>query len=206
MFTLSAPWLSNTENLAACRTLCELSEESGVGEVVVFEWVQWLLANVRPPDAYVREEARRMAMPKGPQKGTGGAQKAQAKAARAVTTVIHSGPVVQLKTASFQAHAARVRSAKAAAAAYEDVKAMDGRVGRAQHNIMAFRVKTDAGKLVAGHDDDGERDAGKDLAQLLGQRGEESTIVVVSCWLPKSKVANRFRTIVMCASDLLEQQ
>ena len=57
----------------------------------------------------------------------------------------------------------------------------DKKVGKASHNMFAYRFMHD-GITVSDNDDDGEKGSGTKIASLLQMSGVENVIVVVSRW------------------------
>lgn len=57
----------------------------------------------------------------------------------------------------------------------------DKKVGKASHNMFAYRFMHD-GIMVSDNDDDGEKGSGTKIASLLQMSGVENVIVVVSRW------------------------
>lgn len=108
----------------------------------------------------------------------------------------------------FVAHVAKVHSV----AEVERVQAQlmrIGKVARATHNIMAYRLKcirNGVEVLVADNDDDGEHAAGSNLARLLDLRGVTNVVVVVSRWYGGIQLGpDRFKHINKCAQLTLAQ-
>eukprot|EP00457_Paulinella_chromatophora_P003856 gb/GEZN01003864.1/.p1 GENE.gb/GEZN01003864.1/~~gb/GEZN01003864.1/.p1 ORF type:complete len:650 (+),score=163.69 gb/GEZN01003864.1/:127-2076(+) len=123
---------------------------------------------------------------------------------------IHSG--VQFTPAGsknkFQGHVALVQDAAQADWVLDQLqKKRDSPYGRPSHLIAAWRVTAigaDKGVLEEGHDDDGDRDCGKDLATLLSVKDTRNVIVMVSVWISQKGDGRRFKHIVKAGSDQLE--
>lgn len=137
--------------------------------------------------------------------GTHAAQAAQAESDE-VWSIIQSGSPFTEKKSVFQAHVAPIRS-------LEDVERVmatlltNGKIARATHNIMAYRIAvTDKDTVLQDYDDDGESAAGGRLLKLLALVGAENVVVVVSRWFGGVLLGPaRFTHINNAARQLLDE-
>lgn len=80
--------------------------------------------------------------------------------------------------------------------------ATDKKVGKATHNITAWRIRGENGVQFQDCDDDGEDAAGGRLLHLLELMGAWNVMVVVSRWYGGVKLGpDRFRLINQAARD-----
>ncbi|KAL8769422.1 MAG: hypothetical protein Q9209_004650 [Squamulea sp. 1 TL-2023] len=111
------------------------------------------------------------------------------------------------KKSIFLARACTIQSTLEAQAAISHLLSTDKRVGKATHNISAYRVRT----LVNGHevihqdcDDDGEDAAGGRLLKLMQMMDVWNVLVVVSRWYGGVKLGPaRFGIINAAAREAL---
>ncbi|PNH10122.1 Protein IMPACT-B [Tetrabaena socialis] len=200
----------------------------GAGEVVLYNWVEWL-----------REQELLWSAPAGPtaagatprggggagvdEGGEGGGGSTSRRAA-AVKEAAREQEVLELlqalrvssgqahveKKSTFQAHVAPVAS-------FDEVRAvMDallsiGKIRVATHNIMAYRIHVPAagggaGSFTQDYDDDGETAAGGRLLHLLQAADVRNVVVVVSRWYGGVKMGPaRFTVINNTARVQLER-
>ena len=119
------------------------------------------------------------------------------------TPVFSSGEPFEDRRSVFQAHVAAVHSVAEAQAGIAWLKE-DKKIGRATHNIVAYRI-TAGGRILQDNDDDGETAAGSRLAHLLEVLGVENVVVVVSRWYGGIQLGpDRFKHINSVARKALE--
>lgn len=119
---------------------------------------------------------------------------------------IFSGTPLTDRKSTFQAHVASPVLNK------EQVKAIlrklkeNSKIGRATHNIYAYRIN-DGRVVVQDCEDDGEHQAGGRLAHLLTMMEANNVLVVVSRWYGGIHLGtDRFKHINNVARMLLEQR
>lgn len=122
---------------------------------------------------------------------------------RLAQRMVHTQQPVVVSKSTFVAHACACETT-------DDVEGFlelllnNRRIATATHNIMAFRVETPAGGLLADCDDNGEAGAGRQLLQLLTATKARNVCVVVSRWFGGTLLGpDRFKIIVNCARELL---
>lgn len=110
--------------------------------------------------------------------------------------------VVTEKKSVFIARAAAVSSVDEAKSFLAHLLATDKKVGKATHNITAWRIRGENGVQFQDCDDDGEDAAGGRLLHLLELMGAWNVMVVVSRWYGGVKLGpDRFRLINQAARD-----
>uniref|UniRef100_A0A7S4FB89 Impact N-terminal domain-containing protein n=1 Tax=Chrysotila carterae TaxID=13221 RepID=A0A7S4FB89_CHRCT len=121
--------------------------------------------------------------------------------------LVHGEPVTPPGKSTFQAHFARVSTANQVQWAIRRLLE-DRKVGRATHNIIAYRYfDAQRGVQVSDNDDDGENAAGGRLAALLELMDANNVLIIVSRWYGGIHLGpDRFKYISNCARALLESQ
>lgn len=110
--------------------------------------------------------------------------------------------VVTEKKSVFIARAATVSSVDQAKSFLHHLLTTDKKVGKATHNITAWRIRGENGVQFQDCDDDGEDAAGGRLLHLLELMGVWNIMVVVSRWYGGVKLGpDRFRLINQAARD-----
>eukprot|EP00912_Choanoflagellata_sp_UC4_P002358 UC4_evm3s1483 len=89
----------------------------------------------------------------------------------------HGEPLIDRKS-TFQAHLASVTSIQQVKDVQE-ILLSNGKIARATHNIMAYRIDLSDGQFAADCDDDGEDAAGGRLLHLLQLTDARNVIVVI---------------------------
>eukprot|EP01147_Barroeca_monosierra_P011316 gene11316-3353_t len=122
-----------------------------------------------------------------------------------VPHIDHGEPFTDRKS-TFQGHAARVFNTEEVAAVQRTLLS-NGKIARATHNIMAYRIRDD--KLDVWRqdcDDDGEHGAASRMLHLLQMTDARNVIVVVSRWYGGIHLGpDRFKHINNCTRDVLKQ-
>ncbi|KAI8068696.1 ribosomal protein S5 domain 2-type protein [Gongronella butleri] len=117
---------------------------------------------------------------------------------------IYSGDPLVDRKSTFVAHIAAVHNTDEIQAVM-DTLLSNNKIFRATHNMMAYRIKLDGGRVLQDSDDDGESAAGGRLLHLLQILQVENVMVVVSRWYGGIKLgADRFKDINNCARKALE--
>ena len=81
----------------------------------------------------------------------------------------------------------------------------DKAVAGATHNIYAYRIQKDDGKVIEGSVDDGEHGAGYQILKLLRDRGEVNVMTIVTRWFGSKHLGpRRFECIRVSAESALE--
>ncbi|KAG2444222.1 hypothetical protein HYH02_009160 [Chlamydomonas schloesseri] len=212
----------------------QLEEMFSPGEVVLYNWVEWL-----------KEQELLWSAPAGPGGASGGKGQVDAAAgeggeggsgtsrrAAAVKEAVREAEAVELlralkvtsgepyieKKSTFQAHVAPVRSFEEVAAVMDALLSIS-KIRAATHNIMAYRIHNPptaaaavagagggTGSFVQDYDDDGETAAGGRLLHLLQAADVRNVVVVVSRWFGGVLMGpGRFTAINNTARMLLEQ-
>ncbi|GAA5854852.1 hypothetical protein JCM8547_004095 [Rhodosporidiobolus lusitaniae] len=118
---------------------------------------------------------------------------------------VHSTETVTEKKSTFQGHAVRVRSVEEAVEALQHVLAVK-KVGKASHNILAYRLSSSSGKTEQGSDCNSEPPAGKNLLALLEKLDVEDVLLVVTRWYGGTPMGGqRFQVINTVGKMALEQ-
>lgn len=113
---------------------------------------------------------------------------------------ISSEPVTD-RGSTFIAYAREVHSEDEAYKKLSQLKT-DKRIGKASHNMVAFRIQNDNGTRVSDCDDDGETAAGGRMLHLLTVMDVWNIIVVVSRWFGGTHIGpDRFRHINSTTRD-----
>ncbi|CAK0782548.1 hypothetical protein CVIRNUC_005766 [Coccomyxa viridis] len=178
------------------------------GEVVLFELLAWLQeqeqywrAEDAPDESCVPEllcEHFNVPTPE--------ATAAQAPCCDEIWSIITSGSPFTEKKSVFQAHLAPVKSTDEVEKVITTLLT-NGKIQRATHNIMAYRIAVlDKETFLQDYDDDGESAAGGRLLRLLTLVGAENVVVVVSRWFGGVLLGPaRFTHINNAARQLLDQ-
>jgi hypothetical protein len=120
---------------------------------------------------------------------------------------LHHGDLLVCGKSKFQAHAARIQSKEQAEWVYRNLLE-DGKIGSANHNIVAYSFwDRDKQKLVKHTDTDREPGAGNQLAMLLEKNGAKDVFMMVSRWKPPDAPmlgADRHRNTCHVALSLLQ--
>lgn len=120
---------------------------------------------------------------------------------------IHGAPFT-VKKSTFQAHVCGGLTDASQVDAVMSALRRNGKVARATHNIMAYRIGPLPGTedvWAQDHDEDGENAAGKGLLHLLQVTRAANVCVVVSRWYGGIHLGpDRFKVISNVARDLLE--
>ncbi|KAI9027557.1 ribosomal protein S5 domain 2-type protein [Phycomyces nitens] len=112
-------------------------------------------------------------------------------------------PLVDRKSV-FVAHVATVYNASQVRAVVSKLLE-NKKIAKATHNIMAYRIVLDDGRVLQDNDDDGETAAGGRLMHLLQILDVQHAVVVVSRWFGGIMLgADRFKDINNCARKALE--
>ncbi|ODV88446.1 hypothetical protein CANCADRAFT_146512 [Tortispora caseinolytica NRRL Y-17796] len=112
-------------------------------------------------------------------------------------------PVVDRKS-TFLGFAVEVHSVEEVQQRLEVLK-LDKKVGRATHNMYAYRIKLSNGMMAQDCDDDGETAAGSRMLHLLSIMGVENVLVVVSRWFGGTLLGpDRFKDINVATRNALE--
>jgi len=237
---LSAEWLAEERVEGIIASLIDLYTQkrsnNGVGEVVLFECVEWLRENVVPPPLHRVDhgESEHLAQLLQKQelsdlKSTDSSSSCTDERSerepskrnladsdmtslslleqeRAALGIVSGDAFVDRKS-TFQAHVAPV-SNTAQVKLVMNVLLSDRKIARATHNIMAYRIVDDKrGVTISDNDEDGEEAAGGRLSHLLEVTNARNVIVVVSRWFGGILLGpDRFKHINNTARILLEAQ
>lgn len=135
------------------------------GQVVLFEWIDWLkefLESTYPEDAQSQSAAEPQA---------DGLQKMQSEPSIVATTTaaiedelldcpdIESGEAIIDRKSVFVAHVAPVTSVDQVDVVRRKLL-QNKKIAKATHNIMAYRIQLDSGTVAQDNDEDGETAAG----------------------------------------------
>ena len=180
----------NKADLIQASIISNLSEIFVPGNVVIYEWVEYIREFLEIECAclllHVDDESDFNA----------------AKLER--VEVYHSSVPYVEKKSIFIAHVARVYSLEDVSVAKLVISKYKN-VDKATHNIAAYRIF--GTKLLQDFDDDGETLAGKRLLRFLELSGADNVYVVVSRWYGGVQLGpRRFKIINDVASDLLKQK
>ena len=117
--------------------------------------------------------------------------------------IVHGTPFTEKKS-TFQAHLVTGVTDPNLVDVVMSALRRDGKVARATHNIMAYRIKLPNGTHAADHDEDGESAAGGRLLRLLHVTDATDVCVVVTRWYGGIHLGpDRFKHINNAARDLL---
>ncbi|KAI9275590.1 ribosomal protein S5 domain 2-type protein [Phascolomyces articulosus] len=185
------------------------------GEVILFEWINWLrdfLENEieKPDEDALCKQFKLQTLEEEQTKDEVPIEEYNTKEIRTnrisvVAPPIYTSPepIVDRKSV-FKAHVAEVHE-------QEQVRAVilklleDKKVAKATHNIMAYRIVQPDGHILQDNDDDGESAAGGRLGHLLQLTDVKNVVVVVSRWYGGIQLgADRFKHINNCARTALE--
>lgn len=181
--------------------------ESNVGEVVLFDCVEWIKENIGMANSNQQQEVRQ-SVPL----VTGSEDEIAEEnlALEGFDDIYHGEPLIDRKSV-FQAHVAPVHSVDDVMNVLATLKS-DRKISRATHNMYAYRIiipsTLPSGEPIhiADNDDDGEDAAGPKLAQLLSLMNAENVIVVVSRWYGGIQLGpDRFRHIANVARIAIEE-
>lgn len=203
-FTLYAPWLalSRVPEIAQSLLRQYLTHK---GDLVLFQWVEWLRENVQPSSSYTDPQIDlSLCRPKGTPKivAPPAAPPPQPKPQPVEVYKIVSGEPIVDGRSQFQAHACSIRKSSQVAGVLRQLKLdKESRVARAV-NVMAFRLADGH----CGNDDDGDKGCGLDVQKVLEKCQAEDVVVFVSCWVVVGHGShNRFRNIVKAAGQVLDK-
>jgi hypothetical protein len=181
--------------------------QSNMGEVVLFDCVEWVKENFEMLDSGQNQEVRQ---PLPPVINTQDELVEEDLLLEGFDDIYHGEPLVDRKSV-FQAHLASVNSVEEAMSILATLKS-DRKISRATHNMYAYRIvipsSLPSGEPIhiADNDDDGEDAAGPKLAQLLSLMNAENVIVVVSRWYGGIQLGpDRFRHIANVARIAVEE-
>lgn len=118
---------------------------------------------------------------------------------------IHSDADIIIDRKSvFQAHVCGVKSKDEVERAQTYLYASSKKIAEATHNITAYRITREDGKINHDFDDDGEGGAGGRLAHLLEKMKVENVYVMVSRWYGGIHLGpDRFKHINNAAKNAL---
>eukprot|EP01029_Cantina_marsupialis_P019953 TRINITY_DN4648_c0_g1_i1.p1 TRINITY_DN4648_c0_g1~~TRINITY_DN4648_c0_g1_i1.p1 ORF type:complete len:302 (+),score=66.93 TRINITY_DN4648_c0_g1_i1:64-969(+) len=205
VFELKSQWLSREQAVEITNGLNEMWE-AYEGMPIVFEWVEWIRANIEVPKSSLNLKPTKKEKPTLPKTEPVSVIKQNIKAMRISTKkcpkIVHGEAITDRKS-TFQGHCAEVHS-------QEDIELVmaellsNNKIQRAYHNMVAYRYRTPSGSLVQDNDDDGENAAGGRMAHLLDIMGVENVIAVVSRWYGGIHLGpDRFKHINNCTRDAL---
>ncbi|ORZ21571.1 ribosomal protein S5 domain 2-type protein, partial [Absidia repens] len=186
------------------------------GQVVLFEWIQWLEDYIRyhveptiQTDMGAADTTNNSNNDDDADDGkdTADLPAAPSSSADALTvsvpSIFSSLPLVDRKS-TFVAHVAAVKT-------LDQVKHVistlleNKKIARATHNIMAYRINLPGNNILQDNDDDGETAAGGRLMHLLQILDVKDVVVVVSRWFGGVLLGpDRFKDINNCARQALE--
>jgi len=118
---------------------------------------------------------------------------------------IHTGPPIEDRKGVFQGHFATIHSSDQVHTVLAKLKS-NPKIGRAFHNMWAYRIRTTNGQIAQDCDDDGEAHAGGRLSHLLDILDCSNHMVVVSRWYGGILLGpDRFKHINNAARSVMEQ-
>jgi len=104
------------------------------------------------------------------------------------------------------AHVASVTCAEHVQWVLAELLLNDKKIGKASHNMFAYRFINDSGTMISDCDDDGEKGSGAKLSSLLDMCKVDNVLVVVSRWYGGIHLGSaRFKWIASVARDGLVQ-
>lgn len=169
--------------------------ESASGEVVLFEWLQWILAHVQPPEQ--------------PDGTDDDAEDTVCDQDQVVPTHILPCPAITAsecltdRKSIFQGRAAPVTSLAEVKVVLAKLYS-NRKIARATHNIYAYRIRRGQ-YFDQDNEDDGETAAGSRLAHLLTLMDAQNVLVVVTRWYGGVLLgSDRFKHINNVARVVLE--
>ncbi|KAJ1837810.1 hypothetical protein LPJ70_005706 [Coemansia sp. RSA 2708] len=197
---------------AAGGELHRLWDEDMCRDVVIYSWLVWL-------GDYLGERWPQpldpIQLPKDGNAGTASlsvALNSGSEPAAAISTAldtaytpeIFTGLPLEMKRSVFVGHVARVNSGEDVQRV-RDALLQDKKIAQATHNILAYRIRLDAGSISQDNDDDGETAAGKRLGHLLQLLDAENIVVVVTRWYGGTHLGpDRFKLINNAARQALD--
>lgn len=204
-YELSAPFLSTEDKESLSQQLEALGQDN-LGSPVVFSWVE-----------AIREFLEQWAKTHSNTAGNGPSTSTETisvldsllcdKASNKETKCpeISTGDPIEDRKSIFQAHFARVQSVEEVRAVIAKLKE-NRKIANAAHNMVAYRIKTNDGKLLLQDcDDDGENQAGSRMLHLMEIIGVENVVVVVSRWFGGIHLGpDRFKHINNVTRNILE--
>lgn len=207
-------WLGTKEREHVSKNLEAIYRECR-GQVVVYQWVEWLREYVESKQGDRKEETLpdleseltsgspitdftwkpAKELPASSAGGEGGAR----------LEIVHGEPLTDRKS-TFQAHVARVGSIEEVAVMLTQLKSSK-KIAAATHNILAYRIYVESrGEYRQDCDDDGESAAGGRLLHLLQIMKVQDAAVVVTRWYGGIQLhADRFKHINNVARILLQE-
>eukprot|EP00803_Ostreobium_quekettii_P005650 evm.model.scf_985EXC.1 EVM.evm.TU.scf_985EXC.1 scf_985EXC:847-5233(+) len=219
---MDPPWIS----LAASHipeavkewALAELHQQFIPGEVVLYNWVEWLREQsdhwapcaesneencVKTDEAPLKEEPANALETehRDSHDAVGNDKNPKYEALRA--SVVHGHPFTEKKS-TFQSHLCPVNS-RDQVEAFVGILMDDRKVRDATHNILAYRIHdTQRNTFIQDCNDDGEAAAGARLLHMLQIADVQDVAVVVTRWFGGTLLGPlRFKLINNVARDLL---
>ncbi|KAK8800078.1 hypothetical protein WA588_002894, partial [Blastocystis sp. NMH] len=225
LFDVYAEWLSDSQIDSIKDSLIQQFADN-VGQVVVYNWVEWLRENVHPhairpedtpkpaKESPVAEEvhtepilskANVVPEPLPEKEFMSGASKDGFVKPPKCPDVFSDEPFTDRKS-TFQAHCAEVHSE-------EEVKLVlqylhtNNKIQRATHNMYAYRIyDEERGIWFQDNDDDGESAAGSRMLHLMCMMDVKNVMVVVSRWWGGILLGpDRFKHINNATRNVLEK-
>jgi len=118
---------------------------------------------------------------------------------------IHTGPAIEDRKGVFQGHFASITSPDQVKTVLNKLKS-NPKIGRAFHNMWAYRIRNCNGQIAQDCDDDGEAHAGGRLSHLLDILDCSNHMVIVSRWYGGIHLGpDRFKHINNAARSVMEQ-
>jgi hypothetical protein len=185
MYTFRSTWITKQQRITLSDELKQLFEP---GNVVLFQWIEWLKQNIY--DALNLQE-----------------EKEEEYTQQEVTfehdiQIFHSEPFTMNKS-KFIAHCATIHSVNE----FHQVMwtlLQDKKIAAATHNISAYRVEEE-GEINEHRDDDGEIGAADQLLFLLQRAQAVNICVIVTRWYGGIHLgSDRFRIISSMANNVLQ--
>ncbi|CAO3629609.1 unnamed protein product [Cunninghamella echinulata] len=189
------------------------------GQVVLFEWIQWLrdyiLDNVQQVndnnDTTTEVDIPLSSLDINDTKNNKDHDKTNMTSTSSTSTpmdikvpsIYSSEPLIDRKS-TFIAHVATVHNTQEVELVMSTLL-QNKKIAKATHNIMAYRINLSGDRILQDNDDDGETAAGGRLMHLLQILEVKNVIVVVSRWFGGILLgADRFKDINNCARQALE--
>nr|ACO10429.1 UPF0029 protein C27E2.02 [Caligus rogercresseyi] len=196
-YEICAPFLRGKTRSDLCGKLEEISD-SNSGEMLLYLWVEAIrefVNSLSPVNSRTPSPTNNSST-----------NSPQASEESPLPEIVTSTSVIEDRRSIFQAHLARVNSAK-------DVKRVlsklleNKKIVNATHNMFAYRIRCPLkGVLLSDCDDDGENNAGSRLLHLLDMTEAENVVMIVSRWYGGVLLGpDRFKHINNAARHLLEE-
>jgi len=178
------------------------------GEVVLFEWINWLKdyleATYTKEDEDVHSQVDEPVAANDVNEDTADSPEDEYAMDDVDCPDIQSSDALVDRKSVFVAHVATVTSVDQVQAVRRRLL-QNKKIAKATHNILAYRIQHDTGVIAQDNDDDGETAAGGRLLHLLQILDVTNVVVIVSRWYGGIQLhADRFKDINNCARQALE--